>query len=76
MSTGNFPLSHTSWAAVWLLRVGRLRAQLLDGLEIVGEHVWMLVIFGRDVLLDGLGEVDRVRPAKRQKEDVAVHRVS
>ena len=56
---------------MWLLCVDGRGAQLLDGLQVLSEHVRMLVILGRDVLLDGIGEGDRMRAAKREEEDVS-----
>jgi hypothetical protein len=49
------------------------RPELVDGFQISGKHVWMLVIFGGNVLLDCLRQRnDRTAP-KREDNDVAVN---
>lgn len=47
-------------------------AQGVDGLEVLGEHVRVLVIFVGYVLLDCVGKDDRVGAAEGQVKDVAV----
>lgn len=54
-------------ACMRILRMGSSRAKLVDCLQVLGEHVWVLVIFGGDVLLDSFGKRDRMRPSKRKK---------
>ncbi len=46
-------------------------SKLVNRLQVSRKHMRMLVIFGRDILLDGLGKCDIVSPAKRQDEHVA-----
>lgn len=41
-------------------------AKDVDGIQVGGEHVRVLVIFARDVLLNGVGERDRVGAAEGQ----------
>ena len=48
--------------------MGSSRAKLVDCLQVLGEHVWVLVIFGGDVLLDSFGKRDRVCPSKRKEQ--------
>lgn len=43
-------------ANVWFLDVYGIGAELVDSMEVRREHVWVLVIFGGDVLFDGAGE--------------------
>lgn len=45
-------------------------SELIDGLQILGEHVRVLVILGGNVFLDGIGEGDIMGAPKREKEDV------
>lgn len=47
------------------------RAKLLDCLEIMLEHVRMLIILGGNVLLDSLGEVNGVGATEGDEEDIA-----
>jgi hypothetical protein len=49
--------------------------QLVYLLEVFGEHIWMLVILGRDVLLDGFGKRDIVRAPERQREEVPMKKL-
>lgn len=51
-------------------------AQRIDGFQVAGEHVRVLVIFAGDVLLDGIGERDGVGAAEGQVEDVAAQAAS
>jgi len=46
------------------------RPKLIDGLEIPGEYIRMLVIFGRYVLLNGLAERYGMCATEREGEDV------
>lgn len=59
-----------------ILRVYRRRTKLLYGLQVLREHIGVLVILGRNVLLDGFGERHRVGPSERQEEDVATHSIN
>ena len=59
-------------AAVGLESVDGGMAQLVYGLEVLCEHVRMLVVLGGDVLLDGRAKGDMVCLAKWQLQDVAV----
>lgn len=49
-----------------------LSPEQIDLLEILGEHLRVLFIFGGDVLLDGSREGDIVRAAERQVQDMSV----
>ena len=51
--------------------MGSSRTKLVDCLQVLGEHVWVLVIFGGDVLLDGFGKRDRMRPSKREEHNIS-----
>lgn len=61
-----------------LADVDRIAAESVDHLEIMAEHIRVLVIFRRDILPEGSGEGDVRRLAERQRELVAagVHDVS
>ena len=59
-------------ARVRLLRMDSRGAELIDGFEVVREHVGMLVIFVEYVLLHRFGETDGVGAAEGQEKDVAV----
>jgi hypothetical protein len=69
---GSICLELRDIACMGILRVRSCRPQFVDRLQIWGEHVWMLVIFGRDVLLDSFREGDGMGLSKREKEDVPV----
>ena len=45
-------------------------------LEVGGEHVRVLIIFGRDVALDGFGDGHIVRTTEGEMQDVAAVHVS
>lgn len=51
-------------------------SQLIDDIQVVLEHIRVLVIFDRDVLCYGCREGEAVSFAKGQEEDVASHSVS
>jgi hypothetical protein len=54
-----------------LLDIDSCIPQAIDDHKIVGEHVRMLVIFGGDILRDGIGQGQCLGAAKRHLEDVA-----
>lgn len=58
---------------MWFLHIDSLRPQLVDGLKVCGEHVWMLAIFDEYVLLHRCRDREVVTPAKRYEEDVSDH---
>lgn len=45
-------------------------------MEILGEHIRMLIIFVRNIFSDSIGEDDMLSPAEREEQDVAVSRQS
>jgi len=47
--------------------------ELIYRLEVFCEHVRMLVVFGRDVLLDRVRQRHIHRPSEREEEYVARH---
>ncbi len=46
-------------------------AQAVDDLEVLLEHIGVLVIFAGDILPDGVGEDEAVGFAEGEEEDVA-----
>lgn len=48
-----------------------LATQTVDDLEVLLEHVRMLVIFTGDILPDGVGEDEAVGFSEGEEEDVA-----
>lgn len=60
---------------MWFLYVDSILSETIDDLKVLLEHVWMLVIFAGDVLLDGIGKINAVGFAKGQREDVGAKRV-
>lgn len=61
----------TDTADVGFLYVDSLRAQTVDDHKIIREHVRALIIFGRDVLGDGIGQRNGVGAPKRELKDIA-----
>lgn len=53
------------------LNIYRVLAQSVDELEILREHIRVLVIFARDVLLDGGGQAESMSFPKRQEKNIA-----
>lgn len=51
--------------------VDGISPQVIDDLQVLLEHVGVLVIFGGDVLFYGGGEGEAVSLAKGQEEDIA-----
>jgi hypothetical protein len=51
-------------------------SEFVNLLEILGEHVWVLVILCRDVLLDGGSEGDVVGAPEGQREEVATRKLA
>ena len=58
-------------ARVRLDSVDGIFAQLVDDLEVAGEGAGVLVVFGGDVALDGVGELDGMGAAEGDLQDVA-----
>ena len=54
-----------------ILCMRSIRAKLVDCLQVLGEHVWVLVIFGGNVLFDSFGKRDRMRPSKRKEQYIS-----
>lgn len=56
-----------------LSNVDGIAAECIDDLEVVLEHIWVLIILGVDVLPYCRGERQLGRLAKREVENVSVH---
>jgi hypothetical protein len=54
-----------------LLDIDRLISQTVDDQEIIREHIRSLVIFGRNVLCDRIGQGDGMGAPKWNLEDIA-----
>jgi hypothetical protein len=59
-----------------LLDIDRLISQTVDDQEIICEHIRSLVIFGRDVLSDRIGQGDGVGVPKWNLKDIAKEHIS
>ena len=68
---GSISLELPDAAGVRLDGIDGIFPQLVDDLEVAGEGAGVLVVFGGDVGLDGVGELDGVGAAEGDLEDVA-----
>lgn len=53
------------------LRMNGFTSQTINDHKIVCEHIGMLIIFGGDVLGDGIGQGNRLRSTKGDLKDIA-----
>lgn len=58
-------------ARMRLPHIHSISPQSIDDLQVLLEHIRVLVIFGGDVLLDGSGKGEAVGLAEGQEEDIA-----
>ena len=58
-------------ARMWFSHIHRISPQGIDHLQVLLEHIWVLVIFARDVLSDRGRQGEGIRLAKGQEEDIA-----
>jgi hypothetical protein len=73
---GSIGLQLANSADMRVCRVYGRRAQVINRLQVLGKHVWMLVILGGDVLLDGIGERDNRTAPEGHEEHIPVAPVS